>query len=107
MNSAVGRDQINLRLGLFAALAALALSAGHAAAPENPIVGTWKLNVAKSTFTPGPGWRSQTRTYAATPGGASVSWTGVGASGETMHVSYSIITTGKTIRWSDRRTTTR
>ena len=69
--------------------------AAASAAAANPIVGTWKLNVAKSTFTPGPGWRSQTRTYRATPGGASVSWTGVGASGDTMHVSYDYNYDGK------------
>ena len=80
---------MGLRLGLLGSLAALALSAAQAAAPGNPIVGTWKLNVAKSTFTPGPGWRSQTRTYRATPGGGvSVEWIGVGASGEAMHVSF-------------------
>ena len=87
------------RLGLFGSLVALTLSAGQAAAQAvpagNPIVGTWKLNVAKSTFTPGPGWQSQTRTYRATPGGASVSWTGVGAHGETMQVSYDYNYDGK------------
>jgi len=89
---------VNLRLGLRGAFAALALAAAHPA--PNPIVGTWKLNTAKSTFTPGPGWRSQTRTYRATclggsfhpsqPNecGVSVSWTGVGASGEAMHVAF-------------------
>ena len=81
------------RLGLFGSLVALALTAGQAGAQsapaENPIVGTWKLNVAKSTFTPGPGWQSQTRTYRAAPdGGVSVEWIGVGASGEAMHVSF-------------------
>jgi hypothetical protein len=81
------------RLGLFGAVAALALS-GAQAAPrdnpmrENPILGTWKLNVAKSTFTPGPGWRSQTRTYTAAPGGVAVTWTGLGAHGEPMNISF-------------------
>ena len=74
------------RLGLVGALAGLALVAAHPA--PNPIVGTWKLNTAKSTFTPGPGWRSQTRVYTAVPGGVSVTWTGVGASGEPMHVHF-------------------
>jgi hypothetical protein len=30
---------------------------------EDPILGTWKLNVRKSTFHPGPGFRGETRTY--------------------------------------------
>jgi len=77
--------------GLILALAqAPAASGVQASLPDNPILGTWKLNVAKSTFTPGPGWRSQTRTYRAMPGGGvSVSWSGVGARGEKMRVSYS------------------
>jgi len=83
----------------FGALVAIALTlcpvGARAAGPANPIVGTWKLNVGKSTFTPGPGWRSQVRTYRATEGGASVSWTGVGANGETMHVSYDYTYDGK------------
>ena len=80
-------------LALRGALIALALTA--AAPPANPVLGTWKLNVAKSRFTPGPGWRSQTRTYEATPGGVAVTWSGVGASGETMQISYSVANDGK------------
>lgn len=33
-----------------------------AAAPD-PVIGTWKMNVSKSTFTAGPALQSQTRTY--------------------------------------------
>jgi hypothetical protein len=75
-------------LPLLGLIAAFALSAAPAATPANPVLGTWKLNIAKSTFTPGPGWRSQTRTYRAAPRGVSVNWTGVGASGEAMNVSF-------------------
>ena len=42
--------------------AVLAIASGAAAA--DPIIGTWKLNVAKSTFSPGPAPKSQIRTYA-------------------------------------------
>jgi len=66
----------------------LALSVAHSAPPDDPVLGTWKLNVEKSKFIPGPGWQSQTRVYKSTPAGISVSWTGVGASGEKMQVSY-------------------
>ena len=34
-----------------------------AAQSTDPIVGTWVLNVAKSTFSPGPAPKSQSRTY--------------------------------------------
>src|SRR3954453_13249372 len=78
---------------IVAAFAALALSAAQ---PPNPIVGTWKLNVAKSTFTPGPGWRSQTRTYRLAPGGGViVDWVGVGGHGEAMRVRFESKTDGK------------
>jgi hypothetical protein len=78
-----------LRLfGAFASLA-LALSEAHAAPPAPSALGTWKLNVAKSRFTPGPGWRSQMRTYSLEPGGGVlVIWTGVGGHGEPMHVRF-------------------
>lgn len=67
---------------------ALALSAAHAAPTDDPVIGSWKLNVARSKFTPGPGWRSQVRVYEVAPAGVSVTWTGVDAGGETMRVSY-------------------
>jgi hypothetical protein len=38
--------------------------AGHAAAQTaDPVIGTWELNIAKSTFSPGPAPKSETRTY--------------------------------------------
>jgi hypothetical protein len=43
---------------------ALLLSGGRLAAQDaDPILGTWVLNVAKSTFSPGPAPRSESRTY--------------------------------------------
>jgi hypothetical protein len=48
------------------AIAVCVFGAGRAAhAQDDPHTGTWKLNVAKSTFVPGPPLTSQTRTYAA------------------------------------------
>jgi hypothetical protein len=43
--------------------AILAIGTGTAVAADSA-VGTWKLNVAKSTFSPGPAPKSQTRIYA-------------------------------------------
>jgi hypothetical protein len=74
---------------------ALALSGAQAAPADDPVMGTWKLNVARSKFTPGPGWQSQVRVYAATPTGISVTWTGVDAGGETMRVSYAYAYDGR------------
>jgi hypothetical protein len=43
--------------------AILAIGTGAALAAD-PVAGTWKLNLAKSTFSPGPAPKSQTRSYA-------------------------------------------
>ena len=32
-------------------------------AADDPLIGTWKLNVAKSKFSPGPGYKSQMLKY--------------------------------------------
>jgi pimeloyl-ACP methyl ester carboxylesterase len=62
--------------------------AGVAPLPDDPVLGTWKLNVEKSTFAPGPGWKSQIRVYKSTSAGIAVTWVGVGAKDERMRVSY-------------------
>ena len=74
---------------------ALALSGARAAPADDPVLGTWKLNVTQSTFTPGPGWQSQIRVYSATPSGVSVAWTGIDAGGETMRVHYTYAYDGR------------
>ena len=84
-----------LRMLVAGSLLALALTPVDAKPARDPVLATWKLNVAKSTFTPGPGWRSQIRTYRSTPGGVSVTWSGVGAKGEKMKVSYTVAYDGK------------
>jgi hypothetical protein len=49
----------------------IAVGTGTALAAD-PAVGTWKLNLAKSTFSPGPGPKSQTRIYAESAQGMTV-----------------------------------
>jgi hypothetical protein len=41
----------------------IVIGTGTALAAD-PVIGTWKLNLAKSTFSPGPAPKSQTRIYA-------------------------------------------
>ena len=48
--------------------AILAIGTGSVLAADTA-AGTWKLNLAKSTFSPGPAPKSQTRTYAESPQG--------------------------------------
>ena len=47
-------------LAIVASISGVAIA--EAAAPD-PVIGTWQLNVSKSTFTAGPAFKSQTRTY--------------------------------------------
>ena len=51
--------------GVLVVAVVLAASASQSSQPvkEEPIVGTWQLNVAKSRYLPGPGPVSETRTY--------------------------------------------
>jgi len=52
-----------------------------AASAPDPAIGTWTLNVAKSKFSPGPAPTSATRTYAQTPDGIALTFSGVAADG--------------------------
>jgi hypothetical protein len=56
-------------LVVFACLAAVCLLPHAAAAQANPRIGTWKLNLAKSTYQQGTAPGSETRTYLATEDG--------------------------------------
>jgi hypothetical protein len=53
-----------LKTMVVGAMCALGLSAAVASAATNPLVGTWNLDVAKSTFVAGAVPRGQTRIYA-------------------------------------------
>ena len=57
---------MNNRL-VFGAMALAGLTFG--VVKPDPFVGTWVLNVAKSTYTPGPAPQSATAIYSAVPGG--------------------------------------
>jgi hypothetical protein len=54
-----------------------AVAAAPLFAQENPFLGTWKLNVAKSKFNPGPAPKSLTRTITADGSGTKYSFEGV------------------------------
>jgi hypothetical protein len=82
-------------LGTLALGALLTLSSAvFAADTPDPVVGTWKLNTAKSTGNvPMP--KSETRTYTASPGGVALSWKRVGADGTESTVSTTFKYDGK------------
>jgi hypothetical protein len=64
-------------------------------AQSNPLVGTWKLNVTKSKFDPGPGPKSLTRTVVAQGDGVKYSFEGVGADGKPLTYGFSVKFDGK------------
>ena len=59
-----------------------------ASAADNPFVGTWKLNVEKSTFRPGPPMKAETVTIAAD---GSVSVISTEANGQVLNWSYATV----------------
>lgn len=68
---------------------------GPLMAQDNPFVGTWKLNLAKSKFEPGPAPKSITRTVVAQGDGAKYSFEAVRADGTTSSYSFSSNYDGK------------
>src|SRR5262245_14221865 len=61
----------------------------------DPVIGTWKLNVAKSTYSPGPAPKSQTRIYEEHLGGVRVTIKTVHADGQSTSVQHPLNYDGK------------
>lgn len=80
------------RIALFAALVVVLAAGSVLLAQDNPFVGTWKLNVAKSKFNPGPAPQSGTRTWDAS---GKVMVEGINAAGKTTSYGYTIKGDGK------------
>jgi len=80
---------------ILVAVCLAALGAVSLRADDNPFVGKWKLNVAKSKFTPGPGLKSANRTVVAEGSGAKYSQEGVAADGTAFTYSFSSNYDGK------------
>jgi hypothetical protein len=72
-----------LLVGTVLAIGGTAVAA--AADATDAVVGVWKLNVAKSTFNPGPAPKSQTRAYVAAADGIDMTYTGVAADGSAVN----------------------
>jgi uncharacterized Ntn-hydrolase superfamily protein len=78
------------------AVAVLAVVGAVAAqAQSNPIVGTWKLNTAKSKYNPGPMPKSLTRTIAADGDGVKYSFEGVASDGSAIAYGFATKLDGK------------
>jgi len=62
---------------------------------SDPVLGTWTLNVAKSTYGSGTAPKSATRTYTAAGAGYHFSSTTVGADGKSTTVEFTVAYDGK------------
>ena len=85
-----------MRLLKFASIFALAaVVCAPAFAQNNPAVGTWKLNVEKSKYNPGPAPKSLTRTLEAQGDNVKYSFDGVSAEGTGVAYSFTVAYDGK------------
>lgn len=75
----------NLVAGVAVLITFAALAATTTAQGKEPWAGTWKLNVAKSRYSPGPAPKSSTVTVAAADGGISQTVDSVPATGAPQH----------------------
>jgi hypothetical protein len=62
---------------------------------QNTTLGTWKLNVAKSKYTPGPAPKSMTRTVASEGDKVKYTFEGVAADGSPISYSFTVAYDGK------------
>ena len=84
------------RVLMFVAIAILAVVSSSAAnAQTNPLVGTWKLNLTKSKYDPGPAPKSLTRKVEAQGDGVKYTFDGVGADGKPLAYSFAVKFDGK------------
>ena len=70
---------LSLFLGALLTSASAAMAGGS---DTDPVVGTWKLNLAKSTFAGIPAYKSQVRTYSQSARGFTLKMTTVSAKGK-------------------------
>ena len=89
-----------LKTMLIGALLAGAGGVAIAADTPDPVVGTWILNTAKSTFDPGHELKSETRTYAQGADGTSVTVSGVAADGSSISQQSTFKYDNKPYPWS-------
>ncbi len=85
-----GRRALSVLVGL----ALLFVVSGTANAADNWL-GTWKLNVAKSKYSPGPAPKSFTAKIEAWEGGIKVTTDGVGADDKPTHIEFAAKYDGK------------
>ena len=76
------------------------LTSASMAAAADHWMGSWKLNVAKSKYAPGPAPKGQTLKFEATPDGIRLSTEGIGADGTAAKGGYTSKFDGKDVPWA-------
>jgi hypothetical protein len=77
--------------------AAVLVAAGVAGAQTDPVIGTWKLDTAKSSFKPGPAPKSATVLVEAAGKGIKVSVDAVNADGTPLKWGFTTLRDGKEV----------
>ena len=85
-------------LGLAAGMMTVVFAGVGMAQPNDPAYGVWKLNLAKSKYSPGPAPKEATVTIEAAGPGRKVTVKAVGGDGTTLNWGYSGNFDGKEIR---------
>ena len=85
------------RVTMACAAGLLAVTALSAAQSKDPFVGSWRMNVAKSKYTPGPAPKSVTSTYEVAGKGYRVSVKNEPATGAVQQYSYNSDLDGKDV----------
>ena len=79
----------------FVAIALLGFATASHLLAQNPTLGTWKANIAKSKYTPGPAPKSMTRTVASEGDKVKYTFEGVAADGSPVSYSFTAAYDGK------------
>ncbi len=80
-----------MRVSKFLAVGVLAIvAAGTVQAQSEALVGTWKLNTAKSKYEPGPAPKSLTRTVEAQDNGVKYTFEGVAGDGTPISYNFAV-----------------
>ena len=83
------------RILAFAAIAFLVSATAGRLLAQTPALGTWKLNVAKSKYTPGPAPKSMTRTVESAGDKVKYTFKGVAADGSKIAYTFTVAFDGK------------
>jgi hypothetical protein len=89
------QTQFKKSVGVFVGLAALIVASAAQAQTTEPIVGTWKLDAAKSSYKPGPGPSSSTLTVEPAGKGLKIAVDAVNADGSPSKWGFTTLRDGK------------